>query len=340
MTDEKSDRRTQVDEKNSGPSKRSPKATVSKKKGADDDVLTLREFFEKSDVRVSAFVKALNRNKIERFKSEDVSSATEIADRLDPDAARLLSLVVQPVQSPAVKKWINDEVARRLKAQFPDCFELSDPRAYRTFKAVVSKLDPQKKSDENWLGLVVNWAVNGKGLTEEEVLKACHKYLFPEANDESSQKKKPAQYVRSQILSGRVNVLKLAAATADLLDHRIEKARDEQFHAQRKSVELQEKLENANRRIAELEAQFKTAQSEAERAADEIGALNQKMEEERLHTGHNLSEVQAVQQTLIGERLRPLIEDAVDALEMTPPVPGTALRRIKSSLKLINEVLK
>ena len=40
---------------------------------------------------------------------------------------------------------------------------------------------------------------------------------------------------------------------------------------------------------------------------------------------------------LLNERIAPLLSDAIDALEIEPPVPHLSLRRIKSVLKIIKD---
>jgi hypothetical protein len=83
-------------------------------------------------------------------------------------------------------------------------------------------------------------------------------------------------------------------------------------------------LEGARETIAEHEAA--------------ISKLEQTLTAERQHWGHDLTETKAEQKVLLGERLAPLLEDAIDALEIDPPAPGTALRRTKSALAVIKEV--
>ena len=61
------------------------------------------------------------------------------------------------------------------------------------------------------------------------------------------------------------------------------------------------------------------------------------LENERHHWGHDLSETKAGQRVLLGERVAPLLSDAIDALEIEPPVPSIALKRVKAVLKVIEE---
>lgn len=62
------------------------------------------------------------------------------------------------------------------------------------------------------------------------------------------------------------------------------------------------------------------------------------LENERHHWGHDLSSAKARHRILLRERIQPLLEDAVDAIEID--VPSVALKRVKYALKVIAENLK
>lgn len=57
---------------------------------------------------------------------------------------------------------------------------------------------------------------------------------------------------------------------------------------------------------------------------------------ERHHWGHDMSETKAQHRMLLNERIAPLLADAIDALEIDPPAPSVALKRIKAVLKMID----
>jgi len=57
---------------------------------------------------------------------------------------------------------------------------------------------------------------------------------------------------------------------------------------------------------------------------------------ERHHWGYDMSETKAQHRMLLNERVAPLLADAIDALEIDPPAPSVALKRVKAVLKVIN----
>ena len=91
--------------------------------------------------------------------------------------------------------------------------------------------------------------------------------------------------------------------------------------ARQKIEELSSDLDDARAKIADHEAT--------------IAKLEQTLAAERQHWGHDLTETKAEQKVLLGERLGPLLEDAIDALEIDPPAPDTARRRVKAALAVI-----
>ena len=66
-----------------------------------------------------------------------------------------------------------------------------------------------------------------------------------------------------------------------------------------------------------------------------VSELEKTLFNERQHWGHDLTETKAEQKVLLGERLGPLLNDAIDALEIDPPEPGIALRRMKAAASVI-----
>ena len=69
----------------------------------------------------------------------------------------------------------------------------------------------------------------------------------------------------------------------------------------------------------------------------ELQKVQTQLENERHHFGFDLSESRSQTQVLLKERIQPLLEDAVDAMEIDEP--AVALRRVKSALKVIAENL-
>jgi hypothetical protein len=70
---------------------------------------------------------------------------------------------------------------------------------------------------------------------------------------------------------------------------------------------------------------------------DTIKSLSDQLEIERHHRGHEMAEMLGRKYYLLNVRIAPLLEDAIDALEIDPPVPHLSLRRIKSVLKIIED---
>ena len=86
-----------------------------------------------------------------------------------------------------------------------------------------------------------------------------------------------------------------------------------------------------------LEADLAALRADLARKEAALKSVETQLENERHHWGHDLSETKAGQRILLGERVAPLLSDAIDALEIEPPAQSVALKRIKAVLKVIDE---
>ena len=66
----------------------------------------------------------------------------------------------------------------------------------------------------------------------------------------------------------------------------------------------------------------------------EIHRLTTRLENERHHWGHDLSEMKAKYRLLLN-RIDSLLSDAADALEVTPSIPSLALKRVEAARKAL-----
>jgi hypothetical protein len=60
--------------------------------------------------------------------------------------------------------------------------------------------------------------------------------------------------------------------------------------------------------------------------------LEENLAAARQHCGFDITELKGKHSNFLSERVRPLLNDAVDALEIDPPELGIAVRRIQAVL--------
>lgn len=130
-------------------------------------------------------------------------------------------------------------------------------------------------------------------------------------------------------------VLAVAAADAE-----IAKAQADRAAAWRAAEERREKLQAL---AAEVEAKAarqhaaEAAQAEAEARA---AALQHELDAARRVAAHDLADSRARCRTFVDEKIAPLVADAIDALDGTPPYPDVALERLRLIQKRIADEVR
>jgi len=92
--------------------------------------------------------------------------------------------------------------------------------------------------------------------------------------------------------------------------------------------------------IAVLKATAEELAKERDASANRAQRTASLLKDSEQHWGHDMADVRTQQSVFLKERLGPLLNDAVDALEINPPEPQIAMKRLKSALASIQEALK
>ena len=299
---------------------------------------TLEGYFGEARASPSAFFKVLRKNEVKRFRSADQEAAARLMLSKDPEAERLWSLMAQALPPEPVDAWMWGAAQSRLKEQLGEAFDPQDRDAGRIFKSVLRELSAglgsDKKEDkrraENILRIAICWLVEKRSLRPWQVAEQLPSVFFKDL-------KAATRAAERAVQKGRPGELRIAAAMAALGDQMVKVAEEEQARVRNISNDLRHRLDDANRKIEKLRTELEDAKSAISERDTTITNLEQTLAAERHHWGYDLTETKAEQKVLLGERLGPLLADAIDALEIDPPAPGTALRRVKAALSVINE---
>ena len=256
----------------------------------------------------------------------------------DPEAERFWSLMAQASPPEPVDGWLWSAAQARLREQLGEAFDPQDHDAGRIFKSVLRELSAalgsEKKDDkrraENILRIAICWLVEKRSLKTWQVAEQLPPVLFKDL-------KAATRAAQRAVQKGRPSELRIAAAMAALGDQMVKVAEEEQTRERHISNDLRHRLDDANRKIEKLRAELEDAKSTISEQETANANLEKTLAAERHHWGHDLTETKAEQKVLLGERLGPLLADAIDALEIDPPAPGTALRRVKAALSVIEE---
>ena len=308
---------------------------------------TLSGCFQERRASPFAFFKVLRKSKVKRFQANDKEAAGEMMMTLDPEGERLWALMSQTSVPEAVDAWIWGASEARLGEHLGEAL---DPKSYgaygaaRTFKTVLAGLSKGLRSDQKeekkhagtWLRIAICWLMDKHALDAWQSVEELRPVFFPKLKSDASLAK-AASMAKKAIQKGKAGELRLSVAMAGLGEQMVRTAEKERNRERNMAADLRRRLGDSRDKIERLASDLEDAGRTITDHEAAIAKLERTLADERQHWGHDLTETRAEQKALLGERLDPLLEDAIDALEINPPAPGTALRRVRAALAVIQE---
>lgn len=302
---------------------------------------TLCAFFSDSKIPASTFFKSIQAQQIKRFADDDESQATDIMAKNDPDGERLWALMSQSSLPGAVDRWIWRAAQDRLRVVVGAAFDPFEHDSGRILKGLRDSLSSrigtkdrkESKAAENWLRIGICWLVGKRSLSPWAIAEDMQSALFQE-------KRNALQVSTRALQKGRFNEFKIAIAMAVLGQTMVDAARVERDTEKRSANSIRDDLAGARSVIETLRTEIASLTTALDRESEARRSAEGKLEAERQHWGHDLSETKAEQRLLLGERVAPLLSDAIDALEIEPQAPQVALKRLKSILSIIDGAKK
>ncbi len=296
---------------------------------------TLSEFISEKQSPAVLF-KAIKQNRTKRFTQADEDHAITLMKDHDRDGERLWSLMSQVKLPDAVDRWVWRAAQERLSAELGGVFDPLETDAGRVLKAlkeavsahINSEQKEERKQAENWLRIGVCWLVAKRSLAPWLVAEALLPTFYPE--------KQSARKASARVLQrGQSKEFKAAIAMAGLGQAMVEHAQTERDQQAKTANSLRHQLSDERIKIEDLNHQISALSSQLEQALQAQNAAKAQLDAERQHWGHDLSETKAEQRVLLAERVAPLLSDARDALEIEPPAPQVAIKRLKAVISII-----
>ncbi|HEY8162233.1 MAG TPA: hypothetical protein VIF34_08210 [Methylocystis sp.] len=301
----------------------------------------LTAYFGKEAIPAGPFLKAVRGAKLQRFMDDDIRAASVLAAETDPTGSRLLALAAMPVLPKAVERWIWPEVRAFLRAKVPAAFEPFDPDADVTFRRIHREVSPalndsdqqRRQRGETLFMLALTWLGTQRTLDVVTTLDALRD-MFP-GTDISVR-----ETVRKGLVSGKLSEVKRTAAVVTLMGRALKESQVSLDMERQRRAGVEARLAKAQAQISGLFAQNETLTQERDRLASELAAAKRALEESQQHAGHDIVELRAQQTLLLKRRIGPLLSDAVDALEIEPPAPQIAIKRLKTAIVAIEETTR
>ena len=284
----------------------------------------------------AVFIDAVRAQKIKRFDTADENRALGLMVNNDPDGERLWLLVSQASIPEAIDGWVWRAAQERLKAVVGEKFDPAERDATALLntlgKAFAQHLrgkeNQKRKAAENWLRIGVCWLVEKRSLQPWVVAESLLSIFFHDNKD-------AARSATRCLQKGRPNEFKSAIAMAALGQEMINAARSQRDCERQSSAVLRQQLADASSLIEDLRTKIEHLEKKLDHTSEDLRSTHSQWQDERHHWGHDLSETKAQQRLLLGERVAPLLSDAVDALEIEPPAPQIALKRLKAVLSIV-----
>ncbi|MBG0793203.1 hypothetical protein IYY11_07385 [Methylocystis sp. H62] len=182
----------------------------------------------------------------------------------------------------------------------------------------------------NWLRIGVCWLVEKRSLQAWQTAEALLSILFPEG-------KSASRLAIRAIQKGKSTEFRLAVAMTGLAHELVSAAQEDRDRERQISAGLRDRLAETRSKLERLQAELTLSKRELEQRIFKLAEVETTLAAERQHWGHDLSEAKAGQRVLLSERIGPLLQDAVDALEIEPSAPSLALKRMKAVLSIIEE---
>jgi outer membrane murein-binding lipoprotein Lpp len=297
---------------------------------------TLATYFGPTRVSAAAFLKAIRAGKIKRFTDEDTIEASQLSPLNDNDGRRLCALALQPQLPDAVNRWVWVAVQQKLKSEVPNAFGPLEHDAAATFRLIHEQVGTliqstekgQRKHGEILLRLSLAWLISQRSLDLWSALEQLRPIFFRD----SSAAVKAARRILTR---GKMGEIKDAAGIAGLAQEMVRTAVAQRDDERRGQAQLQAKLEGAQSEIATLQSRIDRIEIERETLSEQLTAAKLQLEQSKQHWGHDMVAIKAQQNVLLRERLAPLLKDALDALEIDPPAPQIALKRLRTALSSI-----
>lgn len=298
-------------------------------------------YFGETKVSPPKFLKALRVAKLDRFDQVDEARAFELLSANDPDGDRLWALMSQARVPEALERWIWKTVPERLRLVVGVGVDLRDGDAASILKGVREVLAPELRANEkgrskraeNWLRIAVCWLVARRALDQWQVVEQLRPLFFGRQSDSIRAAARVLQ-------RGRSSEFRQAIAIGGLADAVVGGARKERDTQTQIASDLRQEIVALRQRLESTQLELSAATADLASKISALDSCRADLDVERHHRGHDLSEAKAKHKVLLRGRLAPLLSDAIDALEIDPPAPNVALKRLKNVVALINEEIQ
>ena len=295
---------------------------------------TLLAYFTATTAMPSAFLKSVVSAGIERFEDADEVQALEHMAQGDATGERLWALASSARLPVPVDRWLWRAIQERLSGILGPAVDLRDSDATRILNATCEMLrrkansldEGERKAARNWLRLAVLWLMEFRSLKARDAAEALQPVLLGD-------RAKIESVATRSISNGSSSTFDAALAGTALALDQAREARSRRDEKAREVADLQGRLKDAKVMVDRLGMEKAELADELAVLKEQLASAELQNQQQRQHWGHDLTESEARQKSLLERELSPLINDAIDALEIgRPEIAQERLTDVRAAL--------
>jgi hypothetical protein len=299
----------------------------------------LSAYYSASQVKSSAFVKAVRAAKIKSFDAEDVAEAARHLGEFDPTLARTVALLNKGPDP--IARWVLEATKASLRLYLPGAEPEEHEGANSLFDRVVrmsvedlaAKDKRRRGRAQNLLRLVLAWLISQRNLSPTDALLSARKAKKRKDGATASSLNRDAAQLLARSKPNQLMELSLVAALFESSIAQSAKERQEIFST----------LAGLRDRISTQETELQTASAELEKVNEDRACLRNELAAAQ-NDLRNEKELRALERTrqaskfrgFLTERLSLPLSDARDALDFDPPQVDAARQRIEMAITAIS----
>lgn len=193
-----------------------------------------------------------------------------------------------------------------------------------------SEAPEKKKAGVNWLRIGISWLIEKRQLSPWDAIENVSPLFFTKHAD-------GIRAAKRLVVRGKHNDFRTALIVSSLSQAMVSNIEKEYNIERRTTNDLREQLAKASTELDSLRANNATLKSELLTMSKQLAEAREAHKIERQHWGHDLTESNAHYNLLLTNRIAPLLQEAIEALEVTDIQPRIAIKRMKSVLAIIDE---
>ncbi len=301
---------------------------------------TLSAYFADNTASLGSFVKAVRKSGLTRFEESDLQAALDAMREHDRHGEKLWKLLSQKQMAGMLSTWTRRAIQSYFATVFGPEVDLTGCTAEQfveilrqRFPAhVVNRDDSEARSRMFCTRIAAIWLVNRQHVPPWELLQSFGSLSF-------SSEKEADRPALSAVRLGSLKEFELSLAIGFLGRSAIDTRERAIKAAHAESENLRQRLGDKVAENSQLLANVQTLESENAQLSASLRSLRDQIAIERQHAGYDITELKGQHSVLLRERLKPLIRDAIDALEIDSPARDIALSRLMRAESTIEEFL-